>query len=151
MAQPVALESVPSKSLAAPDDTTLLRRPAGSTSATPANPAGPERGGAARDRELRPAAIRLRLRAARDAVEANMQAEAIDAVALRRTVAVLTRTLPEITTFADSVEARYLRAQALGLVGETDRSCRELGALVSLDLERQLRTEIGALRASACQ
>ena len=135
----------------APDDTARLRRSAGSVPVAPVESAGSGRRAAGRDRDLGPAAIRMRLRVARAVIETNMQAEAVDAVELRRTIAALTRTLPEITTFADSVEARYLRAQALGLVGETDRSCRELGALMSMDLERQLQTEIGALRATACQ
>ena len=140
--------SRPSSTARAPDDSPHVRRPA---AAAPAGSVGPQPGGAERDRDMTPAAIRMRLRVARDAIEENMQADAVNAVELRQTIAELTRTLPEIRTFADSVEARYLRAQAFGLVGETERSCRELGALVSLDLERQLQTEIGALRATACQ
>ena len=150
-ALPVTQVSLPSQSRPAPDDSLLLRRPMASGAPATSAPARPARENAGRDRDLRPGAIRLRLSTARQVVETNMQADAVDAVTLRRTIVVLTRALPEIVTFADSVEARYLRAQALGLVGETDRSCRELGALMSLDLERQMRTEIGALRASACQ
>jgi hypothetical protein len=134
-----------------PDDTTLLRRPAVTAPASNAEPPGTRRSGATRDGEVRPAAIREQIRAARTAVETNMQADAADVPELRRVVTMLTRTLPDVQTFADSVEVRYLRAQALGLIGETDRSCRELDALLALDLARQLRTEIDALRASACQ
>ncbi len=141
---------IPEPPTSAPDDgTDLLRNPA--VTPVSAETAGRRRGGPARDREVRPKAVTNRLRAARGVIETNMQAETVDATELRRTITVLTRTLPEITTFADSVDARYLRAQALGLIGETERSCRELESLGSLELERQLRTEIGALRASACQ
>lgn len=140
----------------APDDTVRLRQPA-ATLPTAALPTGSvdrparRRGAALRDREPGPAAVTLRLRGARRLIEANLQADQIDEPALRRAIAVLTRTLPDITAASDSIEARYLRAQALGLVGDTDRSCRELDAIASLELPRSLRTEIGALRASACQ
>ena len=142
-------DSLPSAPRSVPDDAALSRR------AAPALPgSGSARGatsGAGRELD-RPTAIRNQIRAARSAIETNMQADAADVPELRGIIATLTQTLPDIQTFADSVEVRYLRSQALGLIGETDRSCRELDALLALpDLERQLRTEIDALRASACQ
>ena len=146
-----ATANLPPEPSASPDDTTLLRRPAPSSPAPAGDASDGNRGNAGRERSLRPAAVRTRLRAARGVVENNMQAAQVDGPELRRTITVLTRTLPAITTRADSIEARYLRAQALGLVGETERSCGELDALASLELSRPLRTEIDALRGSACQ
>ena len=94
---------------------------------------------------------RRQLDDARTVIEANLQADAVDRAALTTTVASLTRALPALTTFADSVDARYLRAQGLGLTGSTDRSCRELRHLISLALSTRLRTEIETLHATACQ
>ena len=94
---------------------------------------------------------RAAIEEARKVVEENLQAARVDRPALLSAVAALTRALPALTTFADSVDARYLRAQGLGLTGATDRSCRELRDLIALGPAPRLRTEIETLHATACQ
>lgn len=151
VAAPVSGETPSSPRVAPPDETVSLRQPAPASPSTGIQRPAQRPAETTAEREPGPATIDLRLRGARTVIDDNLQAERVDEPALRRTITVLTSTLPDITSASDSIEARYLRAQALGLVGETDRSCRELGAIALLQLSRSLRTEIGALRASACQ
>lgn len=140
-------DPVPDDAVAAPVVASRPAAPARTVSDTDT----PATGGAARERRDRTAEARRIVAVARRTVEANLAADTPDIDALQRTVVRLTFALPHLPTFADSVAARYLRAQSLGLQGDTRRSCLELGSLMDLDLPRRLRTEIGTLRATACQ